>query len=551
MAAPCDAALPAMADVIDNLRAAGIATVIASGNGSNRAAITFPACINGAVAVGAVDDDDGVASFSNVSDALELFAPGVGILSSVPGDGFESFSGTSMATPHVAGAWAVMRQANPLGSVDDVLSAFADTGKPIFDGRSGGTVTRPRIRLGAALGIESPMPVLLSLSPGTVPSRATGALVTASGSGFVRASVVTLNGSPRPTTFVSDTELRVQVTGADLQTQATLIDVSVSTPPPGGGTSATLPLVVIQPSLSVSATTATPGAPVTVTLANGAGVGSDWIVLARVGDPNTTYLRWRYVGAGNTTLEWTINMPTTAGDYEFRMFSNGGYTRIATSPTVTVTGSPTPPPPPPVPNPPTLTVSATTATPGASVTVTMANGTGVASDWIVLARVGDPNTTYLRWRYVGAGNTTLAWTINMPTTAGNYEFRLFSSGGYTRIATSPTVTVTGSPSPPPPPPVPNPPTLAVSATTATPGAPVTVTMANGTGVASDWLALARVGDPNTTYLSWRYVGAGNTTLLWTINMPTTAGNYEFRLFSNGGYTRIATSPPISVAPAAP
>jgi hypothetical protein len=76
-------------------------------------------------------------------------------------------------------------------------------------------------------------------------------------------------------------------------------------------------------------------------------------------------------------------------------------------------------------------------------------------------------------------------------------------------------------------------------------------MANGTGVASDWLALARVGDPNTTYLSWRYVGAGNTTLLWTINMPTTAGNYEFRLFSNGGYTRIATSPPISVAPAAP
>ncbi|HSD74502.1 MAG TPA: S8 family serine peptidase, partial [Steroidobacteraceae bacterium] len=128
---PCDSLVPTIAAVIDNLKAAGIATVIASGNGSDRSMISFPACIGAAIAVGAVGDDDSVAFFSNVAEGLDLFAPGVGIVSSVPGGGFESFSGTSMATPHVAGAWAVMRQANPLASVDDVLGSFVDTGKPI------------------------------------------------------------------------------------------------------------------------------------------------------------------------------------------------------------------------------------------------------------------------------------------------------------------------------------------------------------------------------------------------------------------------------------
>src|SRR4029077_19027509 len=53
--------------------------------------------------------------------------------------------------------------------------------------------------------------------------------------------------------------------------------------------------------------------------------------------------------------------------------------------------------------------------------------------------------------------------------------------------------------------------------------------------------------PNTSYLQWNYVGASVTTRTWTVNMPTTAGTYEFRLFLNNGSTRAATSPPITVA----
>ena len=118
---------------------------------------------------------------------------------------------------------------------------------------------------------------------------------------------------------------------------------------------------------------------------------------------------------------------------------------------------------------------------------------------------------------------------------GQYEFRFFPNGTYTRLATSPAVTVLG-------------PTLTVNATTALPGGQVTVTLTNGVGAAQDWLALAAVGAPATSYLQWVYVGAGVTTRTWTVSMPTTPGQYQFRLFLNGGYTQAATSPPVTVAP---
>jgi subtilisin len=536
----CDTLLPEMTDAINTLKAANIATVVASGNSSAVSAISWPACITAAVAVGAVDDGDNVAWFSNVSANLDLFAPGVNIVSSVPGGGFASFSGTSMATPHVAGAWAVMRQANPSASVDEVLAKLTDTGKPIPDARSGGTITKPRIRLGAALGIEAPLPVLLSLSPSSMGAWSQGGTLTVIGSGFVRASVVNIGGAPHPTTYVSATELRVQVGSSELRTAATSIPVIVVTPPPGGGTSATLPLLLTLPSMSVDRIAANPGSPVTVMVTNGTGTSGDWIALARVGDDNTVYLNWTYASASQTTFTWTVNMPGTAGDYEFRLFT-ASFMRIATSPKVTVT----PAQPPPQPNPPALAVNVTAAQVGQAVSVTLTNGTGSGSAWIALARVGDPDTNYLSWTYVTAGQTSFVWTVNMPGTPGDYEFRLFS-GGYTRVATSPKVTV----SPAQPPPQPNSPTLAVNVTGVQVGQPVTVTLTNGTGSGGAWIGLARVGDPDTSYGNWTYVTAGQTSFVWTVNMPDTPGDYEFRLFS-GGYTRVATSPKVTVAPAPP
>jgi subtilisin family serine protease len=125
--------------VIDQLRAAGVAVAIAAGNDGYRDSVSFPGCISTAVTVGATTKDDQVASFSNCGPQVDLHAPGVNITSSVPGGGFAAFSGTSMATPHVTGAFAAIRSLRPTATVDQIEAALKSTGLDV-----GG---RPRIRL--------------------------------------------------------------------------------------------------------------------------------------------------------------------------------------------------------------------------------------------------------------------------------------------------------------------------------------------------------------------------------------------------------------------
>lgn len=132
-----------------DLRAAGIAPVVAAGNDSAKQALGYPACTSSAVSVGATDKSDAVASFSNGGPHLRLLAPGVSITSSIPGTGFGSKSGTSMATPHVVGGFAVARQQHPDWSVDAIESLLRATGLPVTDASNGRTT--PRLRLDGAV----------------------------------------------------------------------------------------------------------------------------------------------------------------------------------------------------------------------------------------------------------------------------------------------------------------------------------------------------------------------------------------------------------------
>ena len=88
---------------VDQLRSAGIATVISSGNSGYMSAMGAPACISTAISVGSTTSSDTVSSFSNIASFISLLAPGSSIYSSVPGDAYSSKSGTSMAAPHVTG----------------------------------------------------------------------------------------------------------------------------------------------------------------------------------------------------------------------------------------------------------------------------------------------------------------------------------------------------------------------------------------------------------------------------------------------------------------
>jgi subtilisin len=623
--APCDT--QPYKPIIDNLRARGVATVIASGNNFAVSGISTPACISTAVSVGSTDKSNRISWFSNIASFLSLVAPGESITSSVPGGTFQAFNGTSMAAPHVAGAWSLLRQAVPGASVGTILFALRQTGLPITDTRIGGTATVPRASIFVALStlapVVHPQPVVTSMSPTKGRSGMPPLTLTLTGSGFDGFSVVRWNGSDRLTTVVNTTTIQASIPSADLAVVGTA-QVSVYAPTPGGGTSSALTFTIDVPAtLGVSASTVPPGGPVTVTLTNGFGGAQDWIALAAVGSPNTSNLGWTYVGANLTSRTWNVAMPTTGGAYEFRLFLDNGYGRASTSAPIVVDPALTPPPVVtslspsrafvgggsytltvtgswfvpssvvlwngasrpttfvsttqiraaigaadllaigtaqvavrtpspgggtsgsltlPIEVPPVLTPSATSVPGGTAVTVALTGGAGGATDWLSIARVGASEVGgAVQWTYVGEGVTSRTWTVAAPQTAGQYEFRLYLNNNYARAATSAPVAVTAA----------VPPVLSVNTTSTIGGGAVTVTLANGSGGASDWIALAAVGASPLSYLQWTYVGAGVTTRTWTTTMPVAGGVYEFRLFLNGGYVIAAASPPVTAAVSMP
>ena len=106
------------------------------------------------ISVAATGSEDRLASFSNFgANAVDLAAPGVGILSTLPGRNYGSFNGTSMATPHVAGVAALLKSQNPeLGDEDLKAKIIQSVEKK--DNLEGKTVTGGRLNAAGALGAQ-------------------------------------------------------------------------------------------------------------------------------------------------------------------------------------------------------------------------------------------------------------------------------------------------------------------------------------------------------------------------------------------------------------
>jgi len=138
-------------------------TLIFAASGNSNSAVMSPALEVGAVAVGSVNGTPDRSWFSNYGPQLALAAPGEGVESTMPGGGYGTKSGTSMAAPHVAGACALVLSVRPDLSADAVDALLKQTAQPIGtptpNDYTGYGLVRPD-RAIAALALEGPSVVV-------------------------------------------------------------------------------------------------------------------------------------------------------------------------------------------------------------------------------------------------------------------------------------------------------------------------------------------------------------------------------------------------------
>ena len=107
-------------------QSAGVSYAVAAGNDNEDACRSSPARVHQALGTGATSRSDERAFFSNIGPCVDLFAPGQDIVSAKRGGGNTTLSGTSMASPHVAGVLALCRARHPGASPDEVRACALD-----------------------------------------------------------------------------------------------------------------------------------------------------------------------------------------------------------------------------------------------------------------------------------------------------------------------------------------------------------------------------------------------------------------------------------------
>ena len=135
----------ALDTAVNNLHNANVTIAVAAGNSNTDACTQSPARAANAVTVGSTTTSDARSSFSNFGTCVDIFAPGSGILSAwfSSNTATATLSGTSMASPHVAGVAALYKQANPSASSTTIRNALVNNATTnVISGAGSGSPNR-------------------------------------------------------------------------------------------------------------------------------------------------------------------------------------------------------------------------------------------------------------------------------------------------------------------------------------------------------------------------------------------------------------------------
>ena len=270
-----DQASPALTDAVNYALARNVVIVAAAGN-DGAATVGYPAAIPGVIAVSSTNQSDGLSSFSNYGSAISVGAPGSSILSTVPsggcalcvGSGYRTLSGTSMATPQVAGLAALILSVNGGYSAAQVRAIIentaADLGSPGVDPSFG----NGRIDAGAAVAAAAGGAVPTA-TPTSTPCPARGIGEVCHGTTPTPTATATV---PPPTATATAVPTTPSCTGRNCRTATPTATATATPPPTASPTPPPTATSTLPPSPTVTATaTATP-APCTGRLCGGPGV---------------------------------------------------------------------------------------------------------------------------------------------------------------------------------------------------------------------------------------------------------------------------------------
>lgn len=158
-------------DAFQSAFASGNVLSVAAAGNDGTTGYSYPASYDSVISVAAIDSQKNAAWFSQQNNQVELAAPGVGVLSTVPWGGFEAWSGTSMATPHVAGVAALVWNREPGATASDIRAALTSTAEDLGstgrDNAFGYGLVNAQAALASLQSVEPPPP------PSCVPTEMT------------------------------------------------------------------------------------------------------------------------------------------------------------------------------------------------------------------------------------------------------------------------------------------------------------------------------------------------------------------------------------------